>query len=166
VDRDGAGLPDARKLAQLNTTSTAELHARMLVRADPAPMRCLTVDSPNSMFLVTPWCIPTHNTMFGAPSGWTPVSKTCPGTIHIRQFNQTVLPAIVAGSTGGGLSVADANSLERHLDVIKRKVETTFDQVNSNDAALSSELDGISAQVSQLQADMDRVKQALGIAEA
>jgi hypothetical protein len=91
--------------------------------------------------------------MFGAPSEWTPVSKTCPGTIRIRRFNQTVLPAIVAGSTGGGgLSVADANSLERHLDVIQRKVETTFNQVNSNDAALSSELDGISAQVSQ--ADM------------
>ena len=94
-----------RKLAQLNTTSTAELHARMLVRADPAPvqpMRCLTVDSPNSMFLVTPWCIPTHNTMFGAPSEWTPVSKTCPVTIRIRQFNQTALPAIVAGSGQAG----------------------------------------------------------------
>jgi flagellar capping protein FliD len=133
-----------------------------------------------------------YHTMFGAPSEWTPVSKTCPGTIRIRQFNQTVLPAIVAGSTGGGgLSVADANSLERHLDVIQRKVETTFNQVNEKtgalenhiekveskvertfnqlnaaNAELSSEHDEIAAQVGQLQADMDRVKQALGIAEA
>ena len=182
-----------RKLARLSTTSTAGLHARMLVRADPAPvqpMRCLTVDSPSSMYLVTPWCIPTHNTMFGAPSAWTPVSKTCPGVVRIRQFNRTVLPAIVAGSTGGGLSVADANSLERHLDVIQRKIETTFNQVNektgalenhlekaegkvektfnqvnANTAALSTELDGISDQVTQLQADMDEVKKALGIVE-
>jgi flagellar capping protein FliD len=129
-----------------------------------------------------------YHTMFGAPSAWTPVSKTCPGTIRIRQFNQTVLPAIVAGSAGGGLSVADANSLERHLDVIQGKiertfnqvnektgalenhvekvegkVEKTFNQVNSNTAALSAQLDDLAAQVEQLQADMNLVKAALGI---
>jgi hypothetical protein len=180
-----------RKLAKLNLTSTSELHARMLVRAEPAPvqpMRCLTVDSPRSMYLITPWCIPTHNTMFGAPSEWTPVSKTCPGTIRIRQFNQTVLPAIVAGAAGGGLSVADANSLERHLDVIQEKiertfnqvnvktgdlanrveavetkVERTFNQVNATTDALSAQHDDLAAQVAQLQADMELVKDALNI---
>jgi N-acetylmuramoyl-L-alanine amidase len=181
-----------RKLAKLNRTSTAELHARMLVRADPAPvqpMRCLTVDSPRSMYLITPWCIPTHNTMFGSPSDWTPVSKTCPGTIRIRQFNRTVLPAIVAGAAGGGgLSVADANSLERHLDVIQDKIERTFNQVNAKTGALENHIekveskvertfnqvnattnalseqhDDLAAQVRQLQADMELVKDALNI---
>lgn len=30
---------------------------------DPVPMRCITVDSPSHLFLVTKQCIPTHNTM-------------------------------------------------------------------------------------------------------
>lgn len=30
---------------------------------DPIPMRCITVDSPSHLFLVTKQCIPTHNTM-------------------------------------------------------------------------------------------------------
>jgi flagellar capping protein FliD len=139
-----------RKLAKLNLTSTAELPARMLVRAEPAPvqpMRCLTVDSPHSMYLITQWCIPTHNTMWGAPSQWTPVSKTCPGVIRIRQFNQTVLPAIVAGSAGGGLSVADANSLERHLDVIQGKIERTFNQVNAKTGALENHIEKVEGKV-------------------
>jgi outer membrane murein-binding lipoprotein Lpp len=84
-----------------------------------------------------------YHTMFGSPSGWTPVSKTCPGLIRIRQFNQTVLPAIVAGSAGGGLSVADA--LAGQLD------------------ALATQHDELAAQVALLQADMNLVKAALGI---
>jgi hypothetical protein len=42
---------------------------RMIVaaeRIDPVPMRCLTVDGPNSMFLVGEGMIPTHNTLTGA----------------------------------------------------------------------------------------------------
>lgn len=35
---------------------------------EPTPMRCLTVDSPNSLFLVTKAMIPTHNTL--AASHW------------------------------------------------------------------------------------------------
>ena len=41
---------------------------RMIVSADPIlvqPMRCITVDSPNSMYLVSEGMIPTHNTRVG-----------------------------------------------------------------------------------------------------
>lgn len=44
-------------------------HHRMIVdyeEIDIKPMRCLTVDSPNSMFLVGEALIPTHNTRVGA----------------------------------------------------------------------------------------------------
>jgi hypothetical protein len=37
----------------------------MIVASEPIPvqpMRCLTVDSPNSMYLITERCLPTHNT--------------------------------------------------------------------------------------------------------
>lgn len=42
---------------------------RMIVsaeRIDPAPMRCITVDSPNSMYLITESFIPTHNSRAGS----------------------------------------------------------------------------------------------------
>lgn len=38
----------------------------MIERIDPKPMRCLTVDSPNSMYLAGEAMIPTHNTRAGA----------------------------------------------------------------------------------------------------
>jgi phage terminase large subunit-like protein len=44
---------------------------RMIVSSEPIvvqPMRCITVDSPNSMYLVSEGMIPTHNTRVGA--GW------------------------------------------------------------------------------------------------
>jgi len=175
---DNIGNPDTLPwtAAQIDTLVRLALWA---ARVHGIPRRrCPSPSSPGVGF----------HTLFGAPSEWTPVSKTCPGTIRIRQFNQTVLPAIVAGAAGGGLSVADANSLERHLDVIQEKiertfnqvniktgdlanrvetveskVETTFNQVNSTTAALSAQLDDLSGQVAQLQADMNLVKEALGI---
>jgi hypothetical protein len=45
-------------------------------------MRCLTVDSPNSMCLITDRCLPTHN--------------TCPGRpVRVRQWEQILLPAFL-----------------------------------------------------------------------
>lgn len=49
---------------------------RMIVGAEriaPKPMRCLTVDSPNSMFLWGDGMIPTHNTVCGANWLWNEV---------------------------------------------------------------------------------------------
>lgn len=39
-----------------------------------------------------------YHTMFGAPSRWTPVAKTCPGPRRIRQFEEIILPALVSGT--------------------------------------------------------------------
>lgn len=33
-----------------------------------------------------------YHTMWGAPSAWTPVSKTCPGPDRIKQFNKVLVP--------------------------------------------------------------------------
>jgi hypothetical protein len=71
----------------------------------PAQMTALTA--------LTAWCCTTHHipatritawdgtgvgyhTMFGAPSHWTPVAKTCPGPARIAQF-----PALIAAVVGG-----------------------------------------------------------------
>lgn len=33
-----------------------------------------------------------YHTMWGAPSPWTPVAKTCPGVARIRQFDESIQP--------------------------------------------------------------------------
>lgn len=38
-----------------------------------------------------------YHTKMGAPSAWTPVRKTCPGTIRIKQFKDTILPRFLKG---------------------------------------------------------------------
>jgi hypothetical protein len=74
------------KAGKLTGTWTREAGSRILVRCDPVPvlpMRCLTVDSPSSMYLITDRCLPTHN--------------TCPGAIRKRQWNSNVLPRFLRG---------------------------------------------------------------------
>ena len=76
-----------RKARKISETWTRESGSRILVRCDPVPvlpMRCLTVDSPSSMYLITDRCLPTHN--------------TCPGAIRKRQWANTVLPRFLTGS--------------------------------------------------------------------
>jgi len=42
-----------------------------------------------------------YHSMFGAPSPWTPVrGKTCPGIIRIKQYNEIILPGIIAAVNG------------------------------------------------------------------
>jgi len=59
--------------------------SRQIVRCEPVPiqpMRCLTVDSPSSMYVITDRCLPTHN--------------TCPGRpVRVRQWQQILLPAFL-----------------------------------------------------------------------
>jgi hypothetical protein len=74
-----------RKLAKLGAIATVRSRSRAVVACEPAPirlMRCLTVDSPNSMYLITDRCLPTHN--------------TCPGRpVRVRQWNRVLLPAFL-----------------------------------------------------------------------
>jgi predicted nucleic acid-binding Zn-ribbon protein len=58
-----------------------------------------------------------------------------------------------------------SGAVANRVETVESKVEKTFNQANANAAALPAELDGISAQVIQLQADLDEVKKALGIVE-
>lgn len=53
-----------RKLQRLCSSSSV-VRSRMVnsvVKVDPIPVRCISVDSPNSLFLATKALIPTHNT--------------------------------------------------------------------------------------------------------
>ena len=52
-------IPAASHLDNVGATPFQVSH---ISRISGQPMRCITVDSPNSMYLCTPWYIPTHNT--------------------------------------------------------------------------------------------------------
>ena len=39
-----------------------------------------------------------YHTLLGAPSPWTPVAKSCPGTIRKQQFHQVLLPRILGAT--------------------------------------------------------------------
>ena len=72
-----------RKMAKFSSGGAQSLrnHHRMIVsvqRIDPKPMRCLTVDSRNSMFLAGEAMIPTHNTWVG--SNW--IAEQAMSTAH------------------------------------------------------------------------------------
>lgn len=58
-----------RKLKNLNYKNSTKKHHRFIKSIesiDPIPMRCITVDSPSHLYLVTRSFIPTHNTVDGA----------------------------------------------------------------------------------------------------
>lgn len=55
-----------RKLSKLNTKNTTKKNHRFIRSIEPIPsvrMRCITVDSPSHLYLVTRSYIPTHNTV-------------------------------------------------------------------------------------------------------
>jgi hypothetical protein len=74
-----------RKRLRLAAVPSVRSQSRSIIRCEPAPvqpMRCLTVDSPNSMYLITDRCLPTHNTRPGRP-------------VRVRQWEQVLLPAFL-----------------------------------------------------------------------
>ena len=82
-----------RKAEQFKTDGDPSLrnHHRMIKSAeliDPKPMRCLTVDSPHSMYLAGEGMIPTHNTKAGA--NWTLEMALSKPDIHVGVCGPTV----------------------------------------------------------------------------
>lgn len=55
-----------------------------------------------------------YHTLFGSPGPWTPVAKSCPGPLRIKQFNQVLVPWLKTASTtdvstGGPMSLTAAD---------------------------------------------------------
>ncbi|MCA1800224.1 MAG: terminase family protein, partial [Actinobacteria bacterium] len=64
-------LPRKRDRVSIGTSQQSRNYHRMITAfecIEPVPMRCLTVDSPNSLFLAGEGLIPTHNTRVGSES--------------------------------------------------------------------------------------------------
>jgi hypothetical protein len=76
------------------------------------------------------------HTMWGAPSEWTPVSKTCPGPVRIRQLQQIVLPAIFADHPPeeDDVTEQDLNRIFTRIEEAERRVARYVDH---GDAAVT-----------------------------
>jgi hypothetical protein len=103
-----------------------------------------------------------YHTLFGAPSPWTPVSKTCPGRARIRQFDQVLLPRI---ARGGGDDMAGADdvlraiaSLRQDLTVFGTKgLEQTVEDFASRQRETLIKLDDLAARLDTLEARMEEL---------
>jgi hypothetical protein len=57
-----------------------------------------------------------YHTMFGAPSPWTPASKTCPGKpVRVRQWNNELLPAFLGAEEDDVLNDDDRRWIHAQL---------------------------------------------------
>lgn len=70
-----------------------------------------------------------YHTMFGAPSAWTPVAKSCPGPIRKTQFDRIVLPAL-ATQTEDDDMFSDTDRQELHnIQAVCINTETRLAQL-------------------------------------
>jgi hypothetical protein len=90
-----------------------------------------------------------YHSMFGAPSHYTPAAgKTCPNPTRIRQFNEQVLPAIVAGKEGDWFSMADVNDLKAAVRAV----------LNDESIATEPKAGSIASKIKDIQADGDQTR--------
>jgi N-acetylmuramoyl-L-alanine amidase len=100
--------------------------SRQIVRCEPVPiqpMRCLTVDSPNSMYVITDRCLPTHN--------------TCPGKpVRVRQWEQILLPAFLRQEVNdlGTFEGFSGNGRESFEAAVRHAVDRIMSQGLTGDA--------------------------------
>lgn len=92
-----------------------------------------------------------YHTMFGAPSAWTPVVKSCPGAARKAQFDLEILPALTSGDDLMGA----ADDILAKLESVETKVERTFNQINLKTGGLANSL-------ATLVAEVAGVKSAIG----
>lgn len=62
-----------------------------------------------------------YHTMWGAPSLWTPVAKTCPGRRRVEQFEAEILPEILRGTP-----MADTQFTEEDRKMMQRIHDVLF----------------------------------------
>jgi N-acetylmuramoyl-L-alanine amidase/LAGLIDADG-like domain len=116
----GSGNGSSKRLPSIRSQS------RQIVRCEPVPiqpMRCLTVDSPNSMYVITDRCLPTHN--------------TCPGRpVRVRQWEQILLPAFLEqeGNDLGTFEGFSGNGRESFEAAVKHAVDRIMSQGLTGDA--------------------------------
>jgi len=123
--------------------------------------------------VVTSWDDPRggwgYHTLFGAPSHWTPVAKSCPGPKRKIQFHNIIQPWLEAGAPTEEDDMADKATQEQ-LDRIEKlakqavnKLDNSASRQKAIKAALQEILDAPPASVEESQL---RVRRVLALVEA
>ena len=100
-----------------------------------------------------------YHTMWGAPSHWTPVAKTCPGPDRVKQFNRVLAPWLKAGGKDPAPKppapnkVQQAHDLEQEIRGDLRKVAAKFTRLD----ALLEQVDPSRTAVAKWRAALDDI---------
>jgi hypothetical protein len=83
------GDPDTFEWTRAQTESLVWLHNKLVAVHPTIPRRLCPSEAGGGL---------GYHTLFGAPSAWTPVAKSCPGTVRKRQWREVLLPAFLVGA--------------------------------------------------------------------
>lgn len=67
-----------------------------------------------------------YHTLHGAPSCWTPVSKSCPGTVRKGQWRALLLPAFLAGTVGPDTTPEEPDMTPDQAEQLKKIHDVLF----------------------------------------
>jgi hypothetical protein len=100
-----------------------------------------------------------YHTMFGAPSHWTPVVKTCPGPDRIKQFNEIIVPWLEAGAPEEEPDMQLTDAIGKHTDT------TVGDVLRRLDAYLTRTVPAMRERMQKIRADIDALPEGASAAE-
>jgi len=108
-------------------------YVKSVTHVDPRPMRCITVDAPDGLYVVTAACVLTHNTRVGAEDCWWYAYEN-PGSIcHvIAPTRDADLKGVCFEGESGILSIIPYELLEGGRDKAYNKSELTIKLVNGS----------------------------------
>lgn len=99
------------------------------------------------------------HTMFGAPSRWTPVAKTCPGPDRIKQFKQIIVPWLEAGAPDEEPDMQLSDTIGKHTDVTVGQVLRRMDNY------LTRTVPAMREQMRRLRSEIDDLPEGATAAE-
>jgi N-acetylmuramoyl-L-alanine amidase len=88
IETEDDGDPDTQPWTRAQMESLAWLHNRLVAVHPSIPRRLCPSEAGGGL---------GYHTLFGAPSAWTPVAKSCPGAVRKRQWRDELLPEFLAG---------------------------------------------------------------------
>jgi hypothetical protein len=139
------GDPDHFPWTRAQLESLAWLHNKLVAVHPSIPRRLCPSEAGGGL---------GYHTLFGAPSAWTPVAKSCPGAIRKRQWRDVLLPAFIAGED---LDMPFDASEEALLRALRDTVtgEGDFTGRTNTLSKVRGEIDLLQAAVADLHAKID-----------
>lgn len=110
-----------------------------------------------------------YHTLFGAPSPWTPVAKSCPGPRRKTQFHNIIVPWLDAGAPSQEDDMADQatqdqlDRIEKNTKRLINKIDNSAERQKAIKASLQEILDAPSATVDETNL---RVRRVLALVDA